>query len=390
MEGGKPGEEGDPGRGWRPGKGPAPGEGGQSAQGAGRRFLHHTRPLRVVFRSGAAEETAREVEALAVRRALLITTPRGASERSVLASAQDRLVGIFAHARLHVPEGVVGAATDQASRSGADGLVAFGGGAAVGVAKAVALATGLPMVAIPSTYAGSEMTAIWGVTGPEGKRTGRDPGAAPRTVIYDPRLTLSLPPRVSGASGMNALAHAVEGLYAPDGSPLATLLAEEAIRTLAPALPRVVEDPGSLPHREEALYGAHLAGWSLDLASMGLHHKLCHVLGGMFDLPHAELHALLLPHVAAFNAPAAPEAMARVARALGGRGERPEEAPDLLHALLRTLGLPTGLRELGLEPGDLDRAAEEAVHRSYPNPRPVTRERVRELLQGAWEGEAPG
>jgi maleylacetate reductase len=403
------GDEGPATGGGPRGGGSGPVEGSGAVEG-GRRFLHVTRPLRVVFRSGASEDAGHELEALGVERALLVTTPRGAFDRSALASAEGRLVGVFAEARLHVPERVVAAATEQAHRSGADGILAFGGGSAVGVAKGVALETGLPILAIPTTYSGSEMTSIWGVTGADGKRTGRDPAVAPRTVIYDPRLTLSLPPRVSGASGMNALAHAVEALYAPDGSPLATLLAEEAIGALTRALPRISTDPRGLAHREEALYGAHLAAWSLDLASMGLHHKLCHVLGGLFGLPHAELHALLLPHVTAYNAPGAPEAMARVARAMGGdldanlnrvpgqtpdRGpgrtlHRPMEAPRLLLALHRALQLPRTLRELGLGPGDLDRASEAAVRGGYPNPRAVTQEGVRGLLQGAWEGELPG
>jgi maleylacetate reductase len=349
-------------------------------------FVHSTRSRRVVFGPGAAAQSGEELDRLGVRRALMVATPRGGRAASdLLEDLGSRIAGIFDQARIHVPEEVARAAVEKAVEVEADGLLAFGGGSAVGVAKAVALETGLPILALPTTYSGSEMTAIWGITGPKGKRTGRDDRVAPRTVIYDPARTLDLPPDTSAASGMNALAHGVEALYAHDRSPLSGLLAEEGVRALARALPRVVADPGALDARGEALYGAHLTGWSLDLASMGLHHKLCHVLGGTFDLPHAVVHALLLPHVAAYNEPAAPEAMARVARALEA-----ESAPRGLHELNRSLGIDVTLEDLGLGEPDLDRAAELAAEGSYPNPRSPDREGVRALLQGAWEGREPG
>jgi maleylacetate reductase len=349
-------------------------------------FVHATRSLRVIFGPGAAGKVGEELDRLGVRRALMVATPRGAEAASDLPEGPgSRIGGIFDQARIHVPEEVVRAALERTVGVEADGLLAFGGGSAVGVAKAVALETGLPILALPTTYSGSEMTAIWGITSPEGKRTGRDERVAPRTVIYDPARTLDLPPDTSAASGMNALAHGVEALYAHDGSPLSGLLAEEGIRALARALPRVVTDPGALEARGEALYGAHLTGWALDLASMGLHHNLCHVLGGTFDLPHALVHAVLLPHVVAYNEPAAPEAMARVARALEA-----ESAPRGLHELSRSLGIEVTLRDLELGESDLERAAELAAKTSYPNPRAPDRDGIRYLLQNAWEGREPG
>jgi maleylacetate reductase len=214
---------------------------------------------------------------------------------------------------------------------GADCCVAVGGGSTVGLAKAIALTSGLPILAVPTTYAGSEMTPIWGLTAGGAKQTGRDARVLPRTVIYDPELTLGLPPRVAGPSGMNALAHCVEALYAPDTSPIVQLMAEEGIRALAAALPAIRVEPADLRARAGALYGAWLAGAALGTVSMGLHHKLCHTLGGSFGLPHAETHAVVLPYAAAYNRAAAPEAMSRAARALGAT-----DAPGALFRRLRS------------------------------------------------------
>jgi len=384
-----------------------------SVPGPPRTFVHATRALRVVFEDRATATAGEELDRLGAGQALLITTPRGAREAGELRSALGaRLAGTFEGAELHVPAGVARAAVAEARRVQADVLVAVGGGSAIGAAKAAALETGLPIVALPTTYSGSEMTSVWGISEEERKRTGRDERVAPRVVIYDPLATLSLPAATSAESGMNAVAHAVEALYAPDRSPLSELLAEAGIRALAAALPEVVRDPSDRAARSGALYGAHLAGWALDLASMGLHHKLCHVLGGTFGLPHARVHALLLPHVAAFNAKAAPRAMARIARALGveeGAGAEGAEAqgnPDAqgdpeaearrargvpagLAALNRSLGITATLADLGLGEDDLDLATELAVRQSYPNPRPVERDGVRALLRRAWEGGVP-
>jgi alcohol dehydrogenase class IV len=257
--------------------------------------------------------------------------------------------------------------------------------------KAVARRDGLPLVVVPTTYSGSEMTPVWGETSGGVKRTGHDPAVLPASVVYDPELTTSLPVATSVTSGMNAMAHAVEALYAPDASPIPSLLAEESVRALAEALPALAERPDDLDARARALYGAWLAGSCLAVTTTGLHHKLAHVLGGSFDLPHAETHTVLLPHaethtvllphVLTYNAPAAPEAVAALGRAL--HTDAPAKA---LHALATGLGAPGSLTELGLSETDLDRAADLAVASSYPNPRPVTRDGVRALLDTALEG----
>ncbi|HET9493777.1 MAG TPA: maleylacetate reductase [Chloroflexia bacterium] len=349
-------------------------------------FTYEAMPVRVVFGPGSLERLREEVERLGVKRALVLSTK---GQRHLAESAAERLgplaVGIHDGAVMHVPVEVAEAARSEVARLQADCCVAVGGGSTVGLAKAVALTSGLPFVAVPTTYAGSEMTPVWGMTEGGVKRTGRDRRVLAKTVLYDPLLTLSLPAAVSGPSGMNAIAHCVEALYAPDGSPIVSLMAREGIRALAESLPVVVREPGDLTSRTQALYGAWLAGSSLAAASMGLHHKLCHVLGGRYNLPHAEVHTVILPHAAAYNAAAAPDAMRHIAAALLS-----EDAPGGLFDLAESLGAKTALKDIGMRAEDLDEAADLAARDPYANPAPVTREGIRRLLDAAYHGRRPG
>jgi maleylacetate reductase len=340
---------------------------------------------RVVFAPGALQRLPSEVERLGARRALVLSTPdqEGAARR-VAEMLGDRGAGVFARAVMHVPIEVAREAREEARRLGADCAVAIGGGSTTGLGKAIALDSGLPIIAVPTTYAGSEMTPIYGLTEGGVKKTGRDPRVLPRTVIYDPELTLSLPAGLSVTSGINAIAHAAEGLYAHDGNPIVGLMAEEGIRALATALPRVHAAPTDLAARRDALYGAWLCGAVQGHVSMGLHHKLCHTLGGSFDLPHAEVHTVILPHALAYNAAAAPQALARISRALGGA-----EPAHWLQTLASGLGAPTSLREIGMPADGLDRAADLAAASPYPNPRPLERAALRALLQRAFDGAPP-
>jgi maleylacetate reductase len=350
-----------------------------------RRFIYESLPSRVVFEAGSLRRVRDLVAECGWRRALVLATPeqRADGER-VAALLDDLAVGISAEARMHVPIEVAAAARDLARRLDADVTVAIGGGSTIGLAKAIALETEIPIVAIPTTYAGSEMTPIWGLTEGEAKRTGRSPRVLPRLVVYDPELTLSLPPAISGTSGMNSIAHSVEALYAENENPVSSLMAEEAIGALGRALPVVVREPGNLEARTEALYGAWLSGAALGTVGMALHHKLCHTLGGSFGLPHAETHTIVLPHAAAYNRDAAPEAMRRIAAALGA-----SDAPRALYDLAASLAAPLALRDLGLREDALDRAADLATRNPYYNPAPVTRERIRALLSRAWGGSPP-
>jgi maleylacetate reductase len=296
----------------------------------------------------------------------------------------SRAVGLFDKAVMHVPIEIAQRAREQAKALGADCCVAVGGGSTTGLAKAIALVSTLPILAIPTTYAGSEMTPIWGITESGLKKTGRDARVLPKTVLYDPTLTVTMPPMLSATSGMNSIAHCVEALYSKDANPIISMIAEEGIRALALGLPVVVQGPTNLDARSNALYGAWLGGVALGAVGMALHHKLCHTLGGSFNLPHAETHTVVLPHATAYTASAAPEAMSRIARALGAKS-----GAQGLSDLAASLGAPTSLAALGLRAADLDRAADIAVENPYYNPRPITREGIRALLQDAFEGKRP-
>ena len=350
-----------------------------------RAFVHDQPSIRVVFGVGSFDRLADEARRLGAQRALVLST---AGQRRAAADAARRLdsaaAGVYAKAVMHVPIETARAARDAAERLGADSLIAIGGGSTIGLAKAIALETALPIVAIPTTYSGSEMTSIYGLTEGGVKKTGRDRRVLPKTVVYDPTLTVTVPPRVSATSGMNAMAHCVEALYARDGDPVTSMLAAEGIRVLARVLPIVVTAPAHLDARGDALYGAWLAGTVLGATSMGVHHKLCHTLGGSFDLPHAEVHAVVLPHATAFNRGAAPDAMRTIASALGAR-----DAAEGIYDLAVRLGAPTALSAIGMRHEDLDRAARLATENQYDNPRPIEYESVRQLLEDAFEGRRP-
>lgn len=347
-------------------------------------FVSESGGARVVFGNGTFDLLPAEIDRLGGKRAVLISTP-GRGELTVRAKEiiGPRFAARFDDAVIHVPDHVAGTARNVALAVNADCLVAFGGGSAIGVAKAVALTTGIPIIAVPTTYSGSEMTPIWGRTSHGQKQTGRDPKVQPRVVIYDPELTLALPAYVSAASGMNAIAHCIEALYAVDATVASTEAAIRGIELLSQSLPEIVANPSSLPHREAALEGAWLAGSALGSVQMALHHKLCHTLGGAFDLPHAETHAVLLPYTAAFNRSAAQGAMKLAAKALSAA-----DAPAALLDLEQRLGTPLSLERIGMKEADLDRASEMAVERQYPNPRPVTQAEIRELLGAAFRGDA--
>jgi maleylacetate reductase len=353
-------------------------------------FTYEALPMRVVFGVGSLAQLPDEVAALGLTRVLVLCSPEQEDTgRAVAAALGERAAGVLPEARMHVPIEVARRARDRAAELGADGCVAVGGGSAIGLGKAIALEHELPVIAIPTTYAGSEMTPVWGLTEGGQKRTGRDVRVLPRSVLYDAELTLTLPAGMSVASGLNAVAHAVEGLYAPDATPIISLMAEEGTRALAAALPRIVADGGDLEARAEAQYGAWLCGAVLAATTMSLHHKLCHTLGGTLDLPHAQTHTVVLPHALAYNQPAAPDAVAALARALGGTSDPARE----LWELAGRLDAPRSLAELGMQEADIPGIAELAVAEgggsSYRNPRPVTRDGVEALLRAAWAGDAP-
>jgi len=346
-------------------------------------FIFEASPGRVVFGPNAVDHLRREVEQLGARRALILSTPNQVELATDLAGRLgERSVGVYPHAVMHVPVEVACKAVEEADRLGADCVVAAGGGSTIGLAKAIALTSALPILAVPTTYAGSEMTPIYGLTQAGLKRTGRDRRVLPKTVIYDPYLTLDLPLTLSIASGFNAIAHAAEALYAENANPITSLMAEEGIRALTHGLPGVKADLRDLDSRSDCLYGTWLCGAVLGMANMALHHKLCHVLGGTWNLPHAETHTVILPHVLAYNYAAAPEAMSRVKRAMNAK----DDAASAIFGLMRKLGAPMSLEKIGMKRDDLARAASLVMESPYYNPRPVTYDGVLALLDNAFIG----
>ena len=354
--------------------------------GSAQRFEYVAHSANVVFGLGAScdDRFIQAVDRLGATRILVIAADSEATVgEAALAALADRVVSRFGSVKPHVPVEVADAARQAARESEADALLSIGGGSATGTAKAVALTSGLPIIAIPTTYAGSEVTPVWGITEGSTKTTGVDPVVLPKLVVYDPELTLSLPRGLSAGSGVNAIAHCAEALWSPRRNPITSLIAHEAIRALASALPTITQDPHDLQARSRLLYGAWLAGTAFATTGSDLHHKICHVLGGAYDLPHAETHAVVLPHAAALAARRVRDLDEQLAADLGSDSRSAESALDSLNQLL---GLPRTLRELGLRDAQLDQATGLVTEALSRLPEPVGRADVAALLRAAMDG----
>ncbi len=342
-------------------------------------------PVRVRFGAGVRHTLGEEMAALGLSRALILTTPQQAETGAQFADLLgERAAGLYSRAAMHTPVAISEEAVARALEVGADCVVAVGGGSTTGLGKAIALRTDLPQIVVPTTYAGSEATGILGQTEGGRKTTITTPKVQPEVILYDAELVRSLPVGMTVTSALNAMAHAAEGLYAQNRSPVSTLMALEGMRAFRDALPRVMDNPDDLSARGETLYGAWLCGMVLGTVGMALHHKLCHTLGGSFDLPHAETHSVILPHAIAYNEAAAARELAPVAEMFGG-----PTAGQALHDFAIRMKAPLALRDLGMKEADLDRATEIATQNPYWNPRPVEAGAVRRLLQAAWDGTAP-
>jgi len=346
-------------------------------------FVYNALPGRVIFGQGTVSALKSEMERAGRTRALLLSTPeQAAALKDIAASIGALAAGTFTDATMHTPTNVTERALRAARDCDADCTIAFGGGSSTGLGKAIALRTDLTQIVIPTTYAGSEMTPIIGETEGGKKITQRTLKVLPEIVIYDVDFSLTLPPRLTVTSGTNAIAHAVEALYAQDRNPVISMMAEQAIAKMGRALPAIVANPQDREARAEALYGAWLCGICLGSVGMALHHKLCHVVGGSFNLPHADTHTVILPYALAYNAKAAPEADQAVARALGGRS-----GTQGLVDLARKLDSPNSLKSIGMRERDIERAADLAVQSPYWNPRPIDRSAIRDLIANAWAGD---
>lgn len=347
-------------------------------------FVYQSLAQRIVFGSATLAAAGEELARLGCSRAFLLTTPQQSQSAEDLArNLGTQCVGRFTEAAMHTPVEVTERALAASMKAGTDCLVALGGGSTTGLAKAIALRTDLPQIVIPTTYAGSEATSILGETAASKKTTQRSPKVLPEVVLYDVELTMTLPSAMSVTSGFNAIAHAIEARYARERNPLISILAVEAVRTLTSALPRIVASPQDREARSDALYGAWAAGTCLGAVGMALHHKICHVLGGTFNLPHAETHTVILPHAIAYNEEAAANLLEPIADLLGGSPSRG------LWDLAGKLGAPRRLADLGMPRDGLAKAADEITSSPYWNPRPVEREPLLRLLEDAFEGRPP-
>jgi maleylacetate reductase len=348
-------------------------------------FTYEQQAQRIVFGFGRLAGLSEELRRLGTARAMVVSTPgHAAAAASVAQQLAEQSAGVFGKAAMHTPIEVSEAAVAEIRRLNADAVVSLGGGSATGLGKAIARRTGLKHIAVPTTYAGSEATAILGETQGGRKTTLHDPGVLPNVVLYDAELTMTLPPALSVASGLNAVAHAVEARYAHERNPMTSVSALEGIRAMAGALPRIVADPREREARGDALYAAWACGMCLGQVGMALHHKICHVLGGTFDLPHAQTHAIVLPHAVAYNETAAAEELAEVAAIFGSAS-----VSGGIFDFARRLGAPLALRDIGMPENGLSRAAEEIAGSPYWNPRPVEREAIERLLRRAFAGDRP-
>jgi len=348
-------------------------------------FVYNGNPARVIFGHGTIARLPEEADRLRARRILVLSTPEQAAQASDIAQHLGaRVVATYSKAQMHTPVEVTADAMRFVEDHAADALLSIGGGSTTGLGKAIAFRTDLPQIVVPTTYAGSEATPILGETEGGRKVTKSDPRILPEVIVYDVDLTLTLPVALSVTSGINAVAHAVEALYAKEANPIISLMAEEGISALVRALPHIHDEPGNKDARAGALYGAWLCGICLGSVGMALHHKLCHTLGGMFNLPHAPMHTAVLPHAVAYNASATPAAMARLGRALGVN-----DPASGLFDLAKRLGATMSLKDLGMPDDSVAAAVEQAMSNAYWNPQELESQGLTDLLRRAFRGDVP-
>jgi maleylacetate reductase len=348
-------------------------------------FDPNGRPVHVRFEKGGRFDLGRELEAVEAKRPLVLTTPEQTEQgEEIVAALKGSAVGLYSRATMHTPVDITRDALETVKKSNADCLIAIGGGSTIGLGKAIAYHTDLPQIVLPTTYAGSEATPVLGQTENGVKSTLKSARVQPEAIVYDAELVRSLPVAMSVTSGLNAMAHAVEALYARDANRLSSELALSGLRAFVTGLPTVVSTPDDLVAREDTLFGAWTCGAVLAQVGMALHHKLCHTLGGTLNLPHAATHAILLPHATAYNEAAAFDALAPLAAILGSK-----TVGGGLFDFARQLGAPTDLKSLGVSEADLDKVADLAAQNPYWNPVAIEREAIRALLQNAYDGVRP-
>ncbi|OIW28132.1 iron-containing alcohol dehydrogenase [Coniochaeta ligniaria NRRL 30616] len=357
------------------------------------RFVFSPSAPRVVFGPGSINSLPEELRRLGVKLPIIVCSPTRASlartVNIILETASLATAGIVDKAVVHVPINITESSMASIEANGADCVISVGGGSAVGLGKAICFRTGLPHICIPTTYSGSEMTAILGELKDGKKVAVTDPKILPSTVIYDVDLTMQLPKHLSAVSGLNAMAHSVEALYARDANPVTSLVALESLKCLAESLPRVAADPLSREARSSVLYGAFLAGMAVASTGIALQHKLAHTVAGCCNLPHAETHAILLPHTVAYNLPSlGADVIERFGMALVGRpGLSAQDIVSAITSILQSLEIECALKDIGMNEDDIDRTVHLALEKQYWNPRPLEKEKIKELIRRAWAGE---
>jgi maleylacetate reductase len=350
-------------------------------------FAMELRDHRIVFGASVADVLAAELEALNFKRFLLVSSPELALQFDKLAgdTATRKQGAQFTGVAPHVPESTVSQAVAAARECGADGLVAFGGGTALDTAKGVAHVLGLPILAIPTNFSGSEVTWVFGLTVDGAKHPTYDRNVLPRTVIYDPALLLTLPDEVVITSGMNAVAHAVEALYSPQTNPLTHALAETAIRKMIGGLQAFFS--GDEPRERaaaECLAGAWLSGEALSQVGMGIHHRVCHLLGGTYALAHSHAHTVMLPYSIALNYAHVP--------ALPALSDLFPDRPFALGLAEFSIrhGAPRTLEAIGFSADDIAGAASLALRTPIANPRPIEVGDIESMIRHAYAGDLAG
>ena len=315
---------------------------------------------------------------------LLIAEGRFApqAERFAAAFGNEKVV-LFSNVIQHVPQRIVDEAYEVVKKENPDVLLSIGGGSSVGLAKALALQTELPIIAVPTTYAGSEQTNIWGISTEAGKTTGRSAKVLPKVVVYDPELTQSMPPVLAAKSAMNAMAHLMEAVYAPDGNPFTSHYAKLGMKSLKEGLLKLAEEKGlSEQTNEKILFGAYLGGKSLCEVSMSLHHKAAHVLGGSFGMEHATVHTVLQSYVLAYQWPYLSAGTQADFKEVFG--EKPAIA---LRELADKNNIASDLKSIGFIEEDIPEAAALLLKKPYANPAPLNENGLEQLLRNAWAGK---
>jgi maleylacetate reductase len=354
----------------------------------------------IIFAPGSARQVGQAAERRGWRNLMLCANRSMQSNGtidSIKSSLGERLVAVYDRVQPHVQDIQFHEVLATTREKSVDAVIGLGGGSSLGMAKAVGFESHLPIIAIPTTYAGSEMTSVYGIThtdeDPPRKVTVSDPGVTPKLVLYDPELTLALPPALTASTGINALAHCMEALYSKTRTPISTAAAVHGVRHIIGALLNCYLDGKDLEARTQMLLGSHLAGFSLASASMGLHHGLCHVLGGTANVPHGIANAIILPHAIRFNADATATQLIPAAEAIGVPVNRVnpmvvvEALVQKIFYLIGKMTLPQRLRDAGVAESDLSRLAQIAFQNRtvQNNPNPITEPaQIETLLREAW------